>query len=285
MLDWLQLLNPAAPRHLLAPGAAGAAPAPSAQWLAPVLAAARLSSPPSSCGLTLLAPSDDALAEAGVAPAELAPADLQRWLLRHLTLDDVAAGGSVQMLDGQLLLREGAPRQWRDSDGRWVRPLGRVTARAGIAVQLVDRALVPVTGSLWARIAAEPGLAGFAAALQHTGLDGLLDCSGPFTVLAPSNRGLARAAARLGLGPAALWADRDRLATLLLHHLLPGRWSGSALPWGGALRTLAGERLHFSALGLLRSGDLLLPLAEGSDRSGSNGVLHRLDEALLPPVD
>lgn len=285
MLDWLQLFNPAAPRHLLAPGAGGPLPTPSAQWLAPVLAAAHLSSPSPDGGLTLLAPSDDALAEAGLVPATLAPAELQRWLLRHLTLDDVGGGGSVQMLDGQLLLRDGAAPQWRDGAGRAVRPLGRPRLRAGIAVQLVDRALGPVTDSLRARIAAEPGLAGFAAALAHTGLDGLLDCSGPFTVLAPSDRGLARAAARLGRSPASLWADRDRLTDLLLHHLLPGRWSSSALPWNGALRTLAGERLHFSALGLLRSGDLLLPLAPGSDRCASNGVLHRLDEALLPPVD
>lgn len=283
MLDWLQLLNPVRHHHLLPPGASSAAPLPSAQWLARVLATMRSSSSQAASGaMTLMAPSDEALRQAGVLPGEMAGADLQQWLMRHLTLDEVRTGGLVQMFDGQLLRPDEHAPQWRDSEGRVVRPVGRAGECAGLMVQMVDRGLMPASTSLWQRIEAEPRLRRFAAALQHTGMATLLSCNGPFTVLAPSSLGLDRAAARLGLSPAALWADRDRLAELLAHHLLPGRWPSSALPWRGVMRTVAGQTLSLGALGLLRSGDLLLPLAPGSDRSCSNGVLHHLGEALLP---
>ncbi|MGQ3052548.1 MAG: fasciclin domain-containing protein [Roseateles sp.] len=286
MLDWLQLLNPLRHHHLLPPGAAGATALPCAQWLVPVLAAARLAGPPSAtAALTLLAPSDQALRAAGVVPGELPRNELQHWLMRHLSADDARSGGLLQMLDGQLLRPGGTARQWRDSAGGVVQQLGRTGEVAGLRVLVVDRALPAVTASLWERIAADPNRRRFAAALEHTGLAALLNCNGPFTVLAPSSRGLARAAARLGLSPAALWADRTLLTRLLSGHLLPGRLPSSAFPWGGAMHTLAGQTLQWSALGLLRSGDLLLPLVAGSDVSCSNGVLHCLDEVLLPPDD
>jgi hypothetical protein len=169
MLDWLQLLNPVRHRRLLPPGAAGASPLPSAQWLAPVLAAAWLQGPGwAAGGMTLLAPSDEALREAGVVPGELPRNELQHWLLRHLSVDDACSGGLLQMLDGQLLRPGEAPRQWRDSAGRVVRQVGRAGEQAGLRVQVIDRALQPVTATLWDRIAADPSRRRFEpAALCH----------------------------------------------------------------------------------------------------------------------
>lgn len=280
-MDWLRLLNPISPRHLIANGSAGAAVA-AAPWLEQVLAKLAWQRGETACALTLLAPTTQALQAAQTEGPPLAEAALQRWLLRHLTLDDAASLGTLHMLDGQLLRRDDAGPQWRDAQGLAVRPLGRPQRRAGVTVQAVDRVLAPAPSTLWERLNAEPGLQRFAAALAHTGMDVWLRCNGPFTVLAPSDTAMDRAAARLGLGTASLWADRDRLGQLLSHHLLPGLWPSRALPWGDSLRTLSGGALHLSTLGLLASGDLRLPLAPLSDLSCRNGVLHRVGEALLP---
>lgn len=276
MRNWLSLINPA---HTLMPRGPAAASSVDAGRLAPLLAQVRRAGWPAAEAVSLLAPADEFAhpAEAGGALA------LPSALLRQLTLGDPARDGVLQMLDGQLLVRDAATRQWRDAEGRLISATGRPVWVDGVRVQPVDQALQPVTATLWDRIAADPALERFAAALEQAELVPLLSAGQPFTVIAPSSLGLDRAAARLGLSSAALWADRARLAGLLAHHLIPGSRASGSLPWGGSLLSWDGLPLHFSPLGLLRSGDLLLPLAPGSDRSCRNGVLHRVHEALLPP--
>lgn len=282
-MDWLAWVLPMMRKGLLASGGVGGEDRPGLGWLETALDRAGLVLPPgSAAGLTLMAPSDAAVAAAGWRPEQAGDAELQAWLLRHLTLDDPAQAPVLAMLDGQLLHREGGG--WRDGAGQAVLARGRVAQRGGLRLQVIDRVLPPLTASLRDGLRAAPGLHRFCDALDATGLSALLDCAGPFTVFAPSERGLMRAAARLGLGGAALWSDRAALTELLLRHVVSGRWASHSLPWGGGLRALSGERLVLSPFGELISGDLGLPLAPGSDQGCRNGVLHRIDEVLLPPV-
>jgi len=261
------------------------APPPSCHWLEAAIRHAGLAdllqAPPAA---TLLAPTDAALEAAGLRPAELAPAALHRWLLGHLTLGSPRDDGLLPLLDGSLLRRAEAGPGWIDAEGRLVRLLGSPQPRQQLRVLAIDRPLAAASQTLWQRLAADPARARLAAALARCGLHHLLGCAGPFTFFAPTDAGLDRAAARLGLGAAALWHDSERLRPLLLDHILPGRWASSELPWPGRLRTLGGSDLSLEALGLLRSGDLSLPLARGSDQPCSNGLLHSLSEALLPPT-
>lgn len=266
-------------------------PSPSAQppdcrWLDGALQraglAALLQAPP---GMTLLAPTDDALQAAGLRPGQDAPEALQRWLLGHLTLASPRQDGLLPLLDGSLLRRAEQGAGWRDAEGRPVRLLGGLRQRGNLRVQLIDRPLLAPRLSLWQRVAADPALARLADALERCGLHELLGCAGPFTVFAPTGAGLDRAAARLGLGGDAWWRDVDALRALLLNHIVPGRWTSSELPWPGRLRTLGDAALTLDAFGRLRSGDLGLPLAPGSDQPCRNGLLHRLPEALLPLTD
>lgn len=261
------------------------APPPSCRWLEAALGHAALGAllrAPS--GLTLLAPTDAALEAAGVHPVELSPEALQRWLLGHLTLASPQDDGLLPLFDGSLLRRAERGSGWVDAEGRPVRLLGRAALRRNLRVQPIDRPLAAASQTVWQRVTADPALARLADVLEGCGLHHLLGCGGPFTLFAPTDAALDRAAARLGLRPAALWQDTGRLRALLLGHIVPGRWASSELPWRGRLRTLGDGDLGLEALGLLRSGDLSLPLARGSDQPCSNGLLHRVSEALLPPT-
>lgn len=240
---------------------------------------ALLRAPP---GLTLLAPTDAALEAAGLQPAQDQPGTLQRWLLGHLTLASPLDGSLLPLLDGSLLRRAGQGL-WLDAEANPVRLVGSPRTRRNLRVQAIDRPLAAASQTLWQRVEADPALARLANALERCGLHELLRCAGPFTLFAPTAAALDRAADRLGLNGAALWHDGARLRQLLLHHIVPGRWASSELPWPGRLRTLGEGELTLDALGLLQSGDLDLPLARASDQPCSNGLLHRLSEALLPP--
>jgi uncharacterized surface protein with fasciclin (FAS1) repeats len=288
MLNWIrELALPPLP-GLLPQGPGGATSAPLAVarqtpgWLA--LAMAQLQ--PFTVGpgpVTLFAPTDAALLQAGVSPHHLPAAAFQQWLMRHLTLLDSPTATVVRMLDGSLLRRD-AGKGWRDASGERVGELGGEAGAGSLRLQWVDRPLQPASASLWQQIAAEPGLGRFAEALQRTGLAPLLGCSGPFTVFAPSDAGLDRAAARLGLRQRALWADPARLGRVLRQHVVPGRWSSLDLPWGGQLRSWAEKPLRLTPLGqVLAGGCIVQALADGSDQPCSNGVLHRLHDALLAP--
>lgn len=281
-MNGLAWVLPVLRRRLLVASEGGGHGLPHLAWLAPVLARAGLSLP---CGhadsLTLLAPSDSAVLSAGWRPDEVSDTELNAWLLRHLTLEDVGRAQALPMLDGQWLHRQADGDGWRDAGGGAVQRHGAATRVDGLRVIAIDRVLPPLTATLRGRLAASPGLGRFSDALEATGLSALLDCAGPFTLFAPSDRALSRAAVRLGCGPA-LWADRAGLTQLLSRHIVSGRWPSQALPWGGRLRAVSGEQLAFNALGQVRSGDLWLPLAAGRDELCRNGVLHRLDEALLP---
>lgn len=263
-----------------------AAPAPGCQWLEDALRhaslGALLQAPP---GTTLLAPTDAALDAAGLSPAAMSPEGLQRWLLGHLTLASPQDDGVLPLLNGSVLRRAEQGPGWVDAEGRAVRLMGRPQWRQQLRVQAIDRPLAAASLTLWQRLSTDPGLARLADAVERCGLNHLLSCGGPFTLFAPSDAGLDRAAARLGLSPAALWQDTPRLRALLLDHIVPGRWASSELPWAGRLRTLGLNDISLEALGLLRSGDLSLPLARGSDQPCGNGLLHRLTEVLLPAAD
>ena len=261
------------------------APPPSCQWLDGALRHASLGSLlQAPLGTTLLAPTDEALEATGLRPAEMTPEALQRWLLGHLTLASPQDDGVLPLLNGSVLRRAEQGPGWVDAEGAAVRLMGRPQLRQQLRVQAIDRPLAAAGQTLWQRVLGDPSLARLADALERCGLNHLLSCGGPFTLFAPSDAGLDRAAARLGLSTAALWQDTPRLRALLLDHIVPGRWASSELPWAGRLRTLGLNDISLEALGLLRSGDLSLALTRGSDQPCGNGLLHRLSEVLLPPA-
>jgi uncharacterized surface protein with fasciclin (FAS1) repeats len=132
-------------------------------------------------------------------------------------------------------------------------------------------------------------------ALNSAGLAETLRGAGPYTVLAPTNAAFA-ALPEAARGTLMQPANRDRLAGLLRHHIVPGavtvRDMRAAIDRGAGgraeLATLSGETLTLS-----REGDGIL-IDDGTghqarlgraDAIHANGVLHGIDAVMMPAQD
>ena len=118
-----------------------------------------------------------------------------------------------------------------------------------------------------------------AAALHSTGLDTVLHGAGPFTLFAPTDAAFSRLPP--GQREALLAPDgRERLRSLLTHHVVPGTATAAELATRGAITPLSGGAL---AISTSRSG-LTVGGADvvTADLDASNGVIHVIDAVLLP---
>jgi len=119
------------------------------------------------------------------------------------------------------------------------------------------------------------------AALDSTGLDSLLATDGPFTLFAPPND--AFDALPPGTMDVLLTEQPDRLRTLLRHHILEERILREEWPNRRAVISLGGDTLS-----LRRTKDGLsvedIAIMDG-DIEAANGILHVVDEVLLPPAE
>lgn len=133
---------------------------------------------------------------------------------------------------------------------------------------------------------ANGGFTTLVAALQATGLDEVLaDLSTEFTVFAPSDAAFAL----LGEDTInALIADPDTLANILLYHVIPGATilqdaAVTVAQSADSLVTMANEQQ--TALSL--SGSTLYVNKSAvslTDVMASNGVIHVIDQVILPPA-
>lgn len=297
-----QLLKP--PQLQLMPdspvgwGEAAAAEHSSSRFEALLVAADMATLLNGSTELSLLVPTDEAITEwhlaLGLRWDELLcdTARLRAMVLGHV----VPAALSMDALSSTVLLitanglmvhvqsdgsRTGSPSlSLLDGNGTRVRHLSSQALGRSI-VHRLDAVLQPAHRSLVQMLETRPELSLLAEAMRLSGLDSLLGCSGPFTLLAPLNDGMEHLAARLGLGRSALFNDTVTLRDVLQHQLLAGRYSSGELPWGSTLYSLQGRPLHLNHLGLVSDGLAALPLLPGSDQSASNGVLHLIAQPLI----
>jgi uncharacterized surface protein with fasciclin (FAS1) repeats len=129
------------------------------------------------------------------------------------------------------------------------------------------------------------------AAVKAAGLVQTLEGPGPFTVFAPTNAAFAKLPA--GTVQSLLQpANKDKLTAVLTYHVVAGRLTGADLmqkvrDGGGSatLTTVQGDALIVTADG----AGLIITDAKGraahvtiGDVMQSNGVIHVVDEVLLP---
>ena len=105
-------------------------------------------------------------------------------------------------------------------------------------------------------------------AVQAAGLVDTLKGDGPFTVFAPTDAAFAK----LPAGTLeSLLADPDKLAQVLKYHVVPGKLDASAVTSMTQLSTVQGSPLAVGDIAIAKT-----------DIMTSNGIIHVIDEVLIP---
>ncbi len=126
------------------------------------------------------------------------------------------------------------------------------------------------------------------AAVQAAGLVDTLNSGGPFTVFAPTNGAFNTLLSDLGITAEQLLADRALLTTVLTYHVVPGEFKAAdilAQDFPFAAPTVQGANITVttdpdSDRLLLNGGQATVAI---TDLDVSNGVIHVIDNVLLPP--
>jgi len=153
-----------------------------------------------------------------------------------------------------------------------------LTGRNGV-IHVIDRVILPPRENLVETAVSAGSFTQLAAALVATGLDATLADGGPFTVFAPTDDAFAAfEAANPGVLASLTEAE---LTDVLLYHVVDG--------WVGAADLVDGS----SVPTLLNDASLTIDLSSGvvvnessvvaANVLATNGVIHVIDEILLPP--
>lgn len=117
-----------------------------------------------------------------------------------------------------------------------------------------------------------------ATALEAAGLVEVLKGEGPFTVFAPTDEAFAK----LPEGTVeALLADREALTAVLTYHVVAGQVPAAQAMKLSSAETVQGESIRIRTMdGKVMVDDATVVQA---DVMASNGVIHVIDEVILPP--
>jgi uncharacterized surface protein with fasciclin (FAS1) repeats len=119
------------------------------------------------------------------------------------------------------------------------------------------------------------------AAIKAADLVGALQGEGPFTVFAPTDAAFAALPAGT-LDDLLKPANKEKLKSILLYHVVPGKVMSSDLKGTIDAKTLEGQTVKIvaSAMGVTVNGAKVAT----ADVAASNGVIHVIDAVILPPA-
>jgi uncharacterized surface protein with fasciclin (FAS1) repeats len=127
--------------------------------------------------------------------------------------------------------------------------------------------------------AEKAGFTTFASVVRLGGLEGTLNEGGPFTVFAPTNEAFNKLPAGTLEN---LSKDPVSLKNVLTYHVVPGKYMASDLYNGQMLTTVQGGTLSVNITGsTVMIGNATV---SKTDITASNGVIHGIDEVLIPPA-
>ena len=117
------------------------------------------------------------------------------------------------------------------------------------------------------------------AAVQAAGLVDALKADGPITVFAPTDEAFAQLPAGTVenlLKP----ENKDQLIAILTYHVVPGKVGAAEVTKLDSAETLQGESISIA----VKDGKVFVDNAEviTADVSASNGVIHVIDQVILP---
>lgn len=116
-----------------------------------------------------------------------------------------------------------------------------------------------------------------AKALTEAGLVDALQGDGPFTVFAPTDAAFAK----LPKGTLeSLLKDKEALKEILLYHVVKGSVDSKAVTKLTSATTLSGKDISIA----VKDGNVMINSSKvtGADVMASNGVIHVIDEVLIP---
>lgn len=151
--------------------------------------------------------------------------------------------------------------------------LAVVGAACGDDDETVNIPMNPVPVDIVAT-AQNAGLTSLIAAAGTAGLADTLTSPGPFTVFAPTNQAFT------DLGAAAP-TDPGLLANVLLHHVVAGENDSAAVLGATSFMTAANTSIAVDAMGGTIGG---AALSSTLDVDASNGIVHVIDEVMIPPT-
>lgn len=275
--------NPATPDIV-----ALAASTPELSTLASLIQQAGLKSALEAPGpFTVFAPTDaafDAVPAETIAALQSDPDELARVLQYHVVSGKVDAAQVVTLSEATTLNGETVAIRVMDGNviltdqrgGESTVTMTDIEASNGI-VHLVDAVILPSEagpGNI-VEVATDAGFSTLVQAAVDAGLDGALTGAGPFTVFAPTDAAFAALPA--------IPSDAGLLANILLHHVVSGELDSTAVVGAGSLTTLAKTTLtvDVAATPITING---FALSETLDVAASNGIVHVVDEVIVPPT-
>lgn len=147
-------------------------------------------------------------------------------------------------------------------------------------IHVIDEVILPASDNIVATADNAGSFKTLMAAAKAAGLAGTLANDGPFTVFAPTDEAFAK----LPEGTLASLLqpeNKNKLATILKYHVVYGRVYSDDAVKVGATDNLQGGTLQVSVSGgTARINDAKLV---ATDIDASNGVIHVIDQVLLPP--
>lgn len=236
---------------------------------------------------TVFAPTNAAFQAAGITNLDDYTAEQLRAVLLYHVVDGRVNSSSLQ--DGQEVSTLNESDFYVSlNDGVFINGMTEVTtadveATNGV-IHVIDRTLVPPSQDI-VEIAVAAGFTRLAEAVTEAGLVETLQGEGPFTVFAPTNEAFDALYQRLGVsGPAAI--DDETLAAVLTYHVLGARVFSSDLSDGATPATLQGGTVEINLGSDVTIADKDPVSADAkvasADILGTNGVIHVIDQILLP---
>lgn len=131
--------------------------------------------------------------------------------------------------------------------------------------------------SIFKTIQNDPKFSIFVEACTYIGLDKTLHSGGPYTLFIPDNEGFCKLSEDF-VDHYYLPENRDKLLTLLTHHIIPVKLASSDLK-SGKLRTLSGKKCEFNSF----SGKLSIDqsIITHFDTECENGVVHIIERVIF----
>lgn len=235
---------------------------------------------------TVFAPTDDAFAELPDGTIESLLADiptLTSILTYHVVAGQVGSAqvvelSSAETLQGQPVVITSGDSGVMVNDANVV--ITDIEGSNGV-IHVIDSVITPPTEDIVETAINAGSFQTLVTAVQAAGLVETLQGEGPFTVFAPTDEAFAA----LPEGTLeSLLDNTDQLASILTYHVVPGRvFSGDVVGIDEA-PTVQGSSIDVSVdMGSVMLNDSATVVQ--TDILTTNGVIHVIDQVILPPED